>query len=94
MTDAEIHRLKAETTVWFAALRDRICDAFEAHEAEARGPFPAEAAEPGRFERKPWQRTDHSGAPGGGGTMAMIRGRVFETEHARLQRELGTIDQV
>jgi coproporphyrinogen III oxidase len=78
MSDAEIHRLKAETTVWFAALRDRICDAFEALEAEARGPFPAEAAEPGRFERKPWQRTDHSGAPGGGGTMAMIRGRVFE----------------
>jgi coproporphyrinogen III oxidase len=32
----------------------------------------------GRFERRPWQRTDHTGADGGGGTMAIMRGRVFE----------------
>ena len=32
----------------------------------------------GRFERKPWQRTDHSGGEGGGGTMAVMAGRVFE----------------
>ena len=28
--------------------------------------------------RTPWSRTDHSGAPGGGGVMAMMKGRVFE----------------
>jgi coproporphyrinogen III oxidase len=28
--------------------------------------------------RTPWSRTDHTGAPGGGGVMAMLRGRVFE----------------
>jgi coproporphyrinogen III oxidase len=28
--------------------------------------------------RKPWTRTDHTGAPGGGGTMAVMHGRVFE----------------
>ncbi len=32
----------------------------------------------GRFVRTPWSRTDHSGAPGGGGVMALLRGRVFE----------------
>jgi coproporphyrinogen III oxidase len=32
----------------------------------------------GQFARTPWQRTDHSGAPGGGGVVAMMKGRVFE----------------
>src|SRR5215212_7138530 len=73
-----IERLKSETPLWFAALRDRICAAFEALEEKAPGPFFPEAARIGRFERRPWQRTDHSGAPGGGGVMSMMRGRVFE----------------
>ncbi|HEY8384145.1 MAG TPA: oxygen-dependent coproporphyrinogen oxidase [Microvirga sp.] len=75
-----VDRLKAETPVWFAALRDRICAAFETLEDEATGPFAPEAprADAGRFERKPWTRTDHTGAPGGGGVMSMMRGRVFE----------------
>ena len=75
---ANIERLKTETPVWFAALRDRICAAFEGIEDEATGPFPPEARHPGRFERKPWERLDHSGQPGGGGVMSMMRGRLFE----------------
>jgi coproporphyrinogen III oxidase len=57
---------------WFAALRDRICAAFEviedefAHERPEDGPA-------GRFERAPWQRPG-----GGGGTISVMRGRVFE----------------
>ena len=79
MTDkAAIEHLQAEAPVWFAALRDRICAAFEALEDEVTAPLPLEASEAGRFERKPWERKDHSGNPGGGGVMSMMRGRVFE----------------
>lgn len=39
---------------------------------------PHDKGEPGRFERKDWTRTDHTGAPGGGGTMSVMHGRVFE----------------
>jgi coproporphyrinogen III oxidase len=73
-----VARLQTETPIWFAALRDRICAAFEALENEAAGPLHPEAHEPGRFVRRAWERTDHSGAPGGGGVMSMMKGRVFE----------------
>ena len=57
---------------WFALLRDRICAAFEAIEDEFAGERPADGP-PGRFERKDWQRPG-----GGGGTIAVMHGRVFE----------------
>jgi coproporphyrinogen III oxidase len=58
---------------WFEALRDRICAAFEAIEDDYAGPG-TDALSAGRFERTPWRRA----AGGGGGTMAVMRGRVFE----------------
>jgi coproporphyrinogen III oxidase len=75
---AVVARLQSEAPAWFAALQARICAAFEAIEREATGPFFPEATEPGLFVRTPWARTDYSGAPGGGGTMAVLKGRVFE----------------
>jgi coproporphyrinogen III oxidase len=57
---------------WFSELRDRICAAFEAIEDEFAGPDAAASAA-GRFERKEWAR-----AGGGGGTTALMHGRVFE----------------
>jgi coproporphyrinogen III oxidase len=78
MMEQAVERLKTEAPNWFASLRDRLCAALEAIEDEASGPFSPEAVAPGRFERTPWRRTDHAGAPGGGGVMAMMRGRVFE----------------
>jgi len=39
---------------------------------------PNNSGESGRFERKDWRRADHTGAPGGGGTMSVMHGRVFE----------------
>ena len=57
---------KAEAAAWFEGLRDRICAALEAIEDEL-DPRPKQ-----RFARTSWQRE------GGGGTMAILRGRVFE----------------
>lgn len=57
---------------WFERLRDRICAAFEAIEDDARGVAYGELP-PGRFERRAWDRPG-----GGGGVMALMRGRVFE----------------
>ncbi|WP_132249714.1 oxygen-dependent coproporphyrinogen oxidase [Methylobacterium segetis] len=77
--EGDLTALKSEAAAWFATLRDRIVAALEAIEDEASGPVHPDApVEAGRFEKTPWQRTDHSGAPGGGGVMAMIKGRVFE----------------
>ena len=66
--------LRRET--WFETIQGRIIEAMEALEREfaAAGPV----REPGRFALEPWGRTDASGAPGGGGRMAMLRGRLFE----------------
>jgi coproporphyrinogen III oxidase len=69
---------KARAAAWFQDLQSQIIAAFEAAEDEASGPFFPEAGGPGRFEKKAWTRTDHTGAHGGGGTMALMRGRVFE----------------
>lgn len=80
MNEAEIlEARKLSARAWFESLQEKIIAAFEAIEDEGVGPFDVEAPhEPGRFVRKPWSRTDHSGAPGGGGKMAMLHGRVFE----------------
>ena len=67
---------KALAADWFATLRDRICASFEAIEDDISGPNSQLPA--GRFERTPWERTDHSGTKGGGGIMSIMKGRVFE----------------
>jgi coproporphyrinogen III oxidase len=67
---------KARARAWFEHLRDDICAAFERLEDDAPAAlYPGDA---GRFVRTPWARTDHSGKPGGGGVMSMMRGRLFE----------------
>jgi coproporphyrinogen III oxidase len=72
----EIATRQTRAKAWFETLRDEICAGFEALEDEA--PASLYPGAPARFERTPWQRTDHTGAPGGGGMMASMRGRLFE----------------
>jgi coproporphyrinogen III oxidase len=73
-----IESRKARARAWFEALRDGICAAFEGLEDALPAGAPLADRPAGRFVRTPWSRTDHTGAPGGGGVMAMLRGRVFE----------------
>jgi coproporphyrinogen III oxidase len=74
----DIEERKETATSWFANLRDRILTAFEAVEDDLPAGGPLADRPPGRFKRTPWSRTDHTGSPGGGGVMAMMKGRVFE----------------
>ncbi|MGB8526567.1 MAG: coproporphyrinogen III oxidase, partial [Rhodoplanes sp.] len=76
MGSADLEARKARARACFEALRDEVCAAFEALEDEA--PAMLYVGAPGRFVRTPWSRTDHTGAPGGGGVMAMMKGRLFE----------------
>ena len=66
----ELDSQQAAARAWFEDLRTRICTAFEAIERVAG----SDAA----FDYIPWDRTDPSGAPGGGGVRGVMKGRVFE----------------
>ena len=51
-------------------------------------PMPPTAA--GRFVRKAHARTNHDGAPGGGGVMSLMQGRVFEKVGVHCSTVFGT----
>jgi coproporphyrinogen III oxidase len=69
---------KESARTWFERLRDDTCAALETIEDDLPTDAPLAERKAGRFERTPWTRTDHTGKPGGGGVMALMRGRVFE----------------
>ncbi|MGU3315555.1 oxygen-dependent coproporphyrinogen oxidase [Sphingomonas sp. M6A6_1c] len=79
--------LDAEQTAartWFETLRTRICAAFEAIEREAG----SDAA----FDYIAWDRTDPSGAPGGGGVRGVMKGKVFEKVGVNVSTVGGLLD--
>ncbi len=69
---------RKRAAAWFETLRDEIRTIFEQLEDELPPGAPLSDRPPGRFDATPWSRTDHTGAPGGGGVMSMMKGRVFE----------------
>jgi len=74
---------------WFAALRDQLCAAFEAIENDYAG---APERPPGRFMRKEWKRPTPDGSEGGGGTMALMKGRVFEKVGVNISTVVGQFE--
>lgn len=70
---ADIEDKKAKAEAWFHELRDQICTRLEALENDLQGPLDNHAA--GKFMQTKWQREE---GKGGGGTMSMMNGRVFE----------------
>ena len=86
MSEGEERKLAAAR--WFAELRDRLCAAFEAIEEEFTGTHrPA-----GHFVRKDWKRPTPDAADGGGGTMAIMKGRVFEKVGVNISTVFGRFD--
>jgi coproporphyrinogen III oxidase len=66
----ELDDQQQATRDWFESLRDRICAAFEGIEREA--------GSDASFSYIPWDRTDTSGEPGGGGVRGQMAGKIFE----------------
>ena len=73
---------KERVRTWFAELRDEICTSFEALEAALTGTNAG--LPPGRFARERWRRPG-----GGGGEIALMRGRVFEKVGVNLSTVFG-----
>jgi coproporphyrinogen III oxidase len=81
---------KSAARHWFETLQTRIIAALEEVERDAAGPFPEGVGQPGAFELKTWERVDPSGAPGGGGRMGLLKGRVFEKAGVHVSTVFGT----
>jgi coproporphyrinogen III oxidase len=68
---SDIEQQKTTAAAWFQDLRDQICASYESLEDDHDGQLKDQPA--GRFERSSWDRPG-----GGGGTMSVMKGRVFE----------------
>src|ERR671937_1298391 len=74
----QLENRKLRARAWLEHWRDDICGAFEALERALPQIAPLGERVAGKFQRTPWTRGDHAGGPGGGGVMALMKGRIFE----------------
>jgi len=70
-----LHPEKETARNWFESLRDDICNRFEALEQTYAKQHGGKA---GCFEKTPWLKTNDNGDKGGGGTMSLMTGSLFE----------------
>ncbi len=78
MSDSELEIRQKTATEWFFALQSRIAESFEALERREDALWSETDLKAGQFSLTPWERQNHDGAPGGGGRMGLLKGRVFE----------------
>jgi coproporphyrinogen III oxidase len=78
VSETEPDRRKNEAEAWFSALQARLIAALESLERREDARLSHADAAPGAFTISSWERTNHDGAPGGGGRMALLKGRLFE----------------
>ena len=70
-----LQQQKETAKLWFEFLRDDICKRFEALEISFAQISDSQA---GKFKQTPWEKTNDDGTLGGGGTMSMMSGNLFE----------------
>lgn len=89
---------KKIVATWFKDLQSQICNAFEALETELNA-GPKASLPAGTFEKTDWNRAemDQPNTSGsdlkGGGTMAMMKGRVFEKVGVNFSEVHGTFSE-
>lgn len=87
-----IEERKSQTSAWFKNLRDLICAEFEKIEEEFAQKNNLQ--NPGKFQRKNWDRTDQvSGENGGSGEISLMKGNVFEKVGVNFSKVHGSFSE-
>lgn len=81
-----MHNQQLRASQWFSSLQNQLIDLFEKIEQEAS--LPQYEQNPAQFIRKPWLRDG-----GGGGTMAVLEGRVFEKAGVNVSTVFGEFSE-
>jgi coproporphyrinogen III oxidase len=91
----QLEARKERATAWFETLQADLIARFEALEDAASPPLFKGPA--GRFEKTPWKRKDQKRPDStedlGGGTMAVMRGRLFEKVGVHVSRVYGVFPE-